>query len=137
MGHSVYIVEDHPRMRDVLREWIAALPGLTVCGAAECAETALRELATTKADLVLVDMSLPGMDGTELVAALRERHPDIRCLILSGHDEARYVQRALAAGAQGYLLKDRPAEIEKAITTVLAGESSRGAEPGAPVTGAR
>jgi DNA-binding NarL/FixJ family response regulator len=62
------------------------------------------------------------MGGIELVAALREQRPEMRCLILSGHNEKSYVQRALAAGAQGYLLKGEPAEIENAITRVLSGE---------------
>lgn len=122
MNNSVYIVEDHPRMRDLLREWIDDLPGLSVCGTAESAETALRELETVSADIAMIDMSLPMMGGIELVAALRERHPHTRCLILSGHNEARYVERALAAGAQGYLLKGEPSEIQTAIGRVLAGE---------------
>ncbi|HJU07197.1 MAG TPA: response regulator transcription factor [Rhodanobacteraceae bacterium] len=122
MSNSVYIVEDHPRMRDLLREWIDDLPGLSVCGTAESAETALRELETVQADVAMIDMSLPMMGGIELVAALRERHPQTRCLILSGHNETSYVERALAAGAQGYLLKGEPSEIRTAIDRVLAGE---------------
>ena len=122
MSNSVYIVEDHPRMRDLLREWIDELPGLSVCGTAESAETALRELETVQADVAMIDMSLPMMGGIELVAALRERHPRTRCLILSGHNETSYVERALAAGAQGYLLKGEPSEIRTAIDRVLAGE---------------
>lgn len=128
MSKNVYVVEDHPRMRDLLREWIDELPGLSVCGMAESAETALQELATVRPDVVLIDMSLPMMGGIELVAALRERHPQLCCLILSGHNEARYVERALAAGAAGYLLKGKPAEIEKAIATVLAGGRYLGAD---------
>ncbi|MGH8211643.1 MAG: response regulator [Rhodanobacteraceae bacterium] len=122
MSNSVYIVEDHPRMRDLLREWIDELPGLSVCGTAESAETALRELETLQADVAMIDMSLPMMGGIELVAALRERHPGTRCLILSGHNETSYVERALAAGARGYLLKGEPSEIQAAINRVLAGE---------------
>jgi DNA-binding NarL/FixJ family response regulator len=122
VSNSVYIVEDHPRMRDLLREWIDELPGLSVCGTAESAETALRELETMQADVAMIDMSLPMMGGIELVAALRERHPRTRCLILSGHNETSYVERALAAGAQGYLLKGEPSEIQTAIERVLAGE---------------
>ncbi len=109
-------------MRDLLREWIDELPELSVCGTAESAETALRELETLQADVAMVDMSLPQMGGIELVATLHERHPQLRCLILSGHNETRYVERALAAGALGYLLKGEPGEIETAIKRVLAGE---------------
>ena len=121
VSKRIYVVEDHPRMRELLREWIEALPGLSICGTAESAEAALDELPAAQADVVLIDMSLPAMGGIEFVAALRERHPHVRCLILSGHNETRYVERALAAGAQGYLLKGEPAEIEEAIATVLAG----------------
>lgn len=134
MSKNVYVVEDHPRMRDLLREWIDDLPGLSVCGAAESAEAALQELETVRPDVVLIDMSLPMMGGIELVAALRERHPNLCCLILSGHNEARYVERALAAGAAGYLLKGKPAEIEEAIATVLAGGRYFGADLRSPLS---
>jgi DNA-binding NarL/FixJ family response regulator len=122
MSSNVYIVEDNDRMRALLRDWIDELPGLSVCGAAPTAEAALEELPELDADLAVIDMSLPAMGGIELVAALREQRPEMRCLILSGHNEKSYVERALAAGAQGYLLKGEPAEIENAITRVLAGE---------------
>lgn len=122
MSSNVYIVEDNTRMRSLLRDWIDELPGMSVCGSAETAETALQELPDLHADLAVIDMSLPGMGGIELVAALRERQPETRCLILSGHNEKSYVERALAAGAQGYLLKGEPAEIENAIAKVLSGE---------------
>lgn len=122
MGAKIYIVEDHARMRELLRDWIDALPGLSVSGAADSAETALEELPKLDAALVLVDMSLPRMSGIELVAAVRAQWPDIRCLIMSGHNEPGYVERALAAGAQGYVLKGKPSEIEPAIRAVLAGE---------------
>jgi DNA-binding NarL/FixJ family response regulator len=122
MSSNVYIVEDNDRMRALLRDWIDELPGLSVCGAASTAETALEELPELDADLAVIDMSLPAMGGIELVAALREQRPEMRCLILSGHNERSYVERALAAGAQGYLLKGEPAEIENAITKVLSGE---------------
>lgn len=122
MSSNVYIVEDNDRMRTLLRDWIDELPGLSVCGAAATAETALEELPDLGADLAVVDMSLPAMGGIELVAALRRRLPQMRCLILSGHNEKTYVERALAAGAQGYLLKGEPAEIENAIAQVLSGE---------------
>ena len=119
---NVYIVEDNDRMRALLRDWIDELPGLSVCGTAASAEAALQELPAMHADLAVIDMSLPAMGGIELVAALREQQPEMRCLILSGHNEKSYVERALAAGARGYLLKGEPAEIENAIAQVLSGE---------------
>ena len=122
MSSNVYIVEDNDRMRALLRDWIGELPGLSVCGAAATAETALQEMPGLDPDLAVIDMSLPAMGGIELVAALREQRPQMRCLILSGHNEKSYVERALAAGARGYLLKGEPAEIENAIAQVLSGE---------------
>ncbi|HET9834858.1 MAG TPA: response regulator transcription factor [Rhodanobacteraceae bacterium] len=121
MSNNVYIVEDNDRMRALLRDWIDELPGLSVCGAAATAETALEEVPGLHVDLAVIDMSLPAMGGIELVAALLEREPRMCCLILSGHNEKSYVERALAAGAQGYLLKGEPGEIENAITRVLSG----------------
>jgi DNA-binding NarL/FixJ family response regulator len=121
MSSNVYIVEDNDRMRALLHDWIDELPGLSVCGSAATAETALEELPELDADLAVIDMSLPAMGGIELVAALREKRPRMRCLILSGHNEKSYVERALAAGAQGYLLKGEPGEIENAIAQVLSG----------------
>jgi DNA-binding NarL/FixJ family response regulator len=122
MSSNVYIVEDNDRMRALLRDWIDELPGLSVCGAAASAEIALQELPGMQVDLAVIDMSLPAMGGIELVAALREQRPQMRSLILSGHNERSYVDRALAAGAQGYLLKGEPGEIENAIAKVLSGE---------------
>lgn len=122
MDAKIYVVEDHARMRELLGDWIGVLPGMAVCGAADSAETALEELPKLGAELVLVDMSLPRMSGIELVATLRAQWPDVRCLIMSGHSEPGYVERALAAGAQGYVLKGKPSEIEPAIRAVLAGQ---------------
>lgn len=122
MSTRIYIVEDYARMRDLLRDWIDMLPGLSVCGTADSAETALQELPGLDADIVLVDMSLPQMSGIELVTALRAEFPEMHCLIMSGHNEPGYVQRALAAGARGYVLKGKPSEIQPAIEAALAGE---------------
>ncbi|MGH8144783.1 MAG: response regulator [Rhodanobacteraceae bacterium] len=95
---------------------------LSVCGAAGSAETALRELPGLDVNVVLIDMSLPQMSGIKLIAALHTQFPEMRCLIMSGHNEPGYVQRALAAGARGYVLKGKPPEVQPAIEAVLAGE---------------
>jgi DNA-binding NarL/FixJ family response regulator len=71
--------------------------------------------------MVLIDISLPQMSGTELIAVLRARWPALSCLILSGHKEASYVEQGLAAGAQGYILKGNTAELKEGIAAVLAG----------------
>jgi DNA-binding NarL/FixJ family response regulator len=74
-------------------------------------------------DLVLVDVSLPNMSGIELVAMIRQQMPQLRCLMLSGHNELEYVRRALAAGAWGYVTKGNPRVLLEAIQDVLAGET--------------
>lgn len=121
---QIYLVEDHSLMRQALQSSVEMLPGLVVCGAAASAEEALVALAApggVAADVVLIDMSLPGMSGIELVQKLLARRPALRCLILSGHREPAYVEQALAAGAWGYVLKGYPQDITEAIAEVLDG----------------
>lgn len=122
MAIEIYIVEDHPIMRESLEMYLRALHGLSVCGAAESAEEALAQIPDTPPDLVLVDMSLPGISGAELIARLRERIPDLRCLVLSGHGESTYVQQAFASGARGYVMKGDFDELKQAIDEVTGGE---------------
>lgn len=125
MATSIYIVEDHTFMRQALVDFIEDVPDFHVHGAVETAEEALAELngEATTIDLVFIDTRLPGMDGIELVGELTRRWPTLRCLMLSGHGENSYVDRALKAGAQGYVLKGNPDEIPEAIRRVLDGES--------------
>lgn len=122
MTRHIYLVEDHPLMRQVVGQLVAGTPGLDVVGTADSGEAALDALADAAADLVLVDVSLPNMNGVELVAEIQARWPGLRCLMLSGHLEPVYAQRALAAGARGYVLKGNPAELTDAIHRVLGGE---------------
>ena len=89
---------------------------------ARTAERALQELPEQEFDLVLVDVALPEMNGISLVALLHEEYPDLPCLMLSGHALAHYVNRALRAGARGYVLKDNSLEIVNSIRRVLRGE---------------
>jgi DNA-binding NarL/FixJ family response regulator len=121
---QIYLVDDHALMRQALQSAVEMLPGHVVCGTAASAEEALAALAApagVAADVALIDMSLPGMSGLELVRKLSERRPALRCLILSGHREPAYVEQALAAGAWGYVLKGYPSDISEAIAEVLAG----------------
>ena len=124
MPVKIYIVEDHPVMREMLREFFAGLtdPEADVCGEASTGEAALERLADVEADLVFVDVSLPGMSGIEFVEAAQARRPGLPCVMFSGHGEAAYARRALAAGARGYILKGDPYEVAGAIRQVLAGE---------------
>ena len=122
MPHSIYVVEDHPIMRLMLCELIESMPDLAVCGAAVSGEEALTELATLAPDVVLIDISLPGMSGIDLVEAIRERWPGRCCLMQSGHREVSYVERSLEAGAQGFVLKGSASELTMAIGQVLGGQ---------------
>ena len=118
----VLIVEDHPVLQEVLREHIARLPRVAACGVAPSAEAALAMFEQWAPDLMLVDLSLPGMNGIALIAELRMRYGFLQCAILSGHVSQAYVRQALAAGAQAYLLKGDPGEIERGIDAIVAGK---------------
>lgn len=122
MSTKIFLVEDHPLMQRTLSEFIMRLPDFEVCGVVRSAENALDRLDEVAPDLVLVDMSLPQMNGAELIQIIQIRWPGLRCILLSGHGEENYVQQALNAGARGYILKGRPADIYIAFQHVIAGE---------------
>lgn len=117
----VYLVEDHEVMREMIGEFLEGRAGLTVAGCAATAGAAFAELEALHVELVLVDTSLPDMNGIELVRRLVDRRPDTLCLMYSGHGEAGYVERALEAGAKGYVVKGNPRELPGAIQQVLDG----------------
>ncbi len=120
----VVVVDDHAAMRDTMAECIDRLPGFRVIERLASAEATLQALDDAVPDLVVLDLSLPGMSGDELVAALRERAPTVACLVLSGHREAHYVSRAREAGARGYVLKGRPELLQAAVQEIAAGGTS-------------
>ena len=122
MATRIYILEDHPIVQETLCAMINAIPELTVCGAACTAPEALAQLAQVAADIVLVDISLPGMDGLTFIRAVQQQYPALRCLIVSTHDDPTHVRQALAAGAHGYAVKHSFGDITKAISHVLNGE---------------
>ena len=116
------IVDDHSLVRDGLRARLSVVPGLQVIGEAASGVEALAIAATDTPDLMLVDVGMRGMNGIELANALRERHPQIRVLMLSMYDNREYVLSAIRAGARGYVLKESPTEeIIAAIGAVWAG----------------
>ncbi len=119
---NIYIVEDHPIMQQTLHAHLRRFPDVTICGIADSAEEALIAIPEANAKLVIVDVSLPGMSGIELVGQLQQLQPDLCCLMLSGHQDMVYVKMALAAGACGYLEKGKPKELAVAIKQVLAGK---------------
>jgi DNA-binding NarL/FixJ family response regulator len=124
---NVLLVEDHGMMRDALVEFLAGFPSVRVAGAVATGDEALAHVSTRQPDLVLADVSLPGMSGIELVQEIGQRWPDLPCLMLSGHHASSYVQRSREAGARGYVLKGNPDELESAIDAVAKGGTYFGA----------
>ena len=118
----VFIVEDHPEMLKNLAFFVDRMPDLEVCGAVESAEEALEEIPKARPDLVMIDVSLPGMNGIDLVAELQTRRPGLHTLVVSGHSEDLYARRALEAGAGGYIMKGDAFAIIRAARQVLQGQ---------------
>jgi DNA-binding NarL/FixJ family response regulator len=116
------LVDDHPLVRDGLRSRLDAVPGFEVVGEAGNAAEAEERMAALHPQLVLMDVGMKDVNGIDLTARLLEREPGLQVLMLSMYDNPEYVQRALQAGARGYVLKDAPAsEIIAAIDAVAAG----------------
>ncbi len=119
----ILLVDDHPVVRQGLALLINREPDLTVCGDAEEANSALERIETLKPDLVVVDISLSGPDGIDLLKSVRTRDPHLPILILSMLDETIYAERALYAGANGYIMKQEATELVLvAIRRILEGE---------------
>ncbi len=119
----IVIVDDHPIARQGIRLLIESSDDLCVCGEAADADGALDAVANFKPDLAVVDLSLNGKPGLELIKDLRSMHEKLPILVLSMHDETMYAERALRAGARGYIQKQEATDkILLAIRRILAGE---------------
>lgn len=101
----VFVVDDHPIVRQGLAMLLNREPDLVVCGEAENAETAMEAMLASNPDILVLDISLNGPDGLDLLKSVRSRYPDLPVLVLSMHDESIYAERALRAGARGYIMK--------------------------------
>ncbi len=120
---TVFVIDDHPIVRDGLTQLINREPDLTVCGTAEDIYEALKAMQTLKPDIALADISLKGADGIELIKNLKIRMPALPVLVLSIHDESIYAPRALRAGARGFIMKQEATEnVLLALRRVLSGE---------------
>jgi len=120
----ILIVDDHPIVRDGLARLIGkkAKDDLEICGETDNAVDAIGAVGRLRPDLVMVDISLRGCDGIELAKQLRSLHDRLPILVLSMHDELLYAERALHAGANGYIMKNEPSEnLLQAIRKVLTG----------------
>ena len=120
---KIVIVDDHAVMRQGLAKLLGDESDLHVCGEAENAPDALKAIGRLKPDLAIVDISLTGRTGIELIRDIRRDHPDVYVLVLSMHDETIYSDRALRAGARGYIMKQEGGKVVvEAIRKVLAGQ---------------
>lgn len=116
------LVDDHPLVRDGLRARMEAVDDIAVVGEAGSADEALQRVPECQPGVVLMDIGMRGTNGIELTALLLQRDPALMVLMLSMYDSAEHAQRAMAAGARGYVIKDSPSsEILTAIRTVAAG----------------
>jgi DNA-binding NarL/FixJ family response regulator len=121
--HRLLIVDDHPLFREGLRQIIERDPDLTVCGETATAAEALNAIPQIHPDLVLVDISLGGTSGIDLIKTIRNDYEELPVLVVSMHEESLYAERALRAGAMGYIMKHEPGKtVKTAIHKVLGGE---------------
>ena len=120
--NKLLLVEDHPIFAESLLLVLAQRVDLKVVKVVDTAEKALQLLPNLDLDLLLVDVSLPQMNGIDLVTQLSQIYPHMPCLLISGHMSSLYVKRGLAAGARGYAIKDSAKGIIEGIYQVLRGE---------------
>ncbi|HNT68946.1 MAG TPA: response regulator transcription factor [Syntrophorhabdaceae bacterium] len=121
--NRIFIVDDHPIVRKGLAQLINQEPDMVVCGEAENAQNALELLKKIRPDLAIVDISLQGIDGIELIKKIKDRDINLPILVVSMHDESLFAERALKVGAKGYIMKQEAIEkMMEAIRKVIKGE---------------
>jgi DNA-binding NarL/FixJ family response regulator len=119
----VLIAEDHTLMRAGLRALLVQDPALEIVGEADNGRDAIRAIGVLKPHLVLMDLSMPGMNGIEAITDIKRRYPETRILVLTIHKTDEYIHESLRAGADGYILKDASHdELRVAIRSVLNGK---------------
>jgi DNA-binding NarL/FixJ family response regulator len=119
---SILVVEDHAAFGKALVRLLSEKANLDVVDIIASGEEALERLPHMDVDLLLIDVSLPKMNGIRLVGLIHEKFPSLRCLMLSGHLTPFYVKRSLEAGARGYVLKDDISGVLEGVERVLNGE---------------
>ena len=119
----IFLVDDHPLVREWLTNLINQQPDLAVCGEAETGSQALQSILALKPQVAIIDIALKDSSGIELIKDLKERCPGVSVLVLSMHEESHYAERALRAGASGYIMKrETSRKVIGAIREVLAGK---------------
>jgi DNA-binding NarL/FixJ family response regulator len=122
-SYKVLLVEDHPMFREHLGQLIDRDLGMSICGEADNIRDAMRLILETKPDIAIVDITLHGSSGLELLKDIKAQGLDINVLVLSMHDEELYAERALRAGAKGYITKNEAStEVIEAIRCVMKGD---------------
>lgn len=124
----VVLADDHDLVRSGIRALLSMMNGVTVVAEARSGAELLEVLKTVETDLVMTDISMPGMDGITAISEIRAHHPAVRIMVLSMYDSVEFIRQAVAKGACGYLMKDAPPfELEHAVRTVMAVGSYFGA----------
>lgn len=124
MKIRVLLADDHAMMRDGLQALLLTAPDIEVVGSVGNGREALARTIALKPDVVIMDVTMPEMNGIEAASLMREKHPEIRIVMLSMHSSSEHVYRALKAGAAGYLLKESAGEeIISAVRAVHAGRT--------------
>jgi DNA-binding NarL/FixJ family response regulator len=119
----VFLADDHAVVREGLKALINAEPGITIVGEASDGLTACERVPTLKPDVVVMDVSMPGLSGSQATERLHRECPEIKVIALTVHEDQGYIRQLLAAGAVGYVLKrTAPEELIRAIRVVAAGE---------------
>jgi DNA-binding NarL/FixJ family response regulator len=119
---QIHIVDDHPMIREGISQWIQNEPDFEVACESETAAQALEAIVAHPPDLVLADITLPGRSGLELIKDIHAIQPDLPVLVVSMHEESLYAERALRAGARGYIMKhESGTKLVEAVRRVLDG----------------
>lgn len=122
-GNTIRVVlaDDHDLVRSGIRALLGSMAGVEVVAEARDGNELVALIERLQPDVVMTDISMPGMDGIAAIAQIHARHPQVRLLVLSMYDTVDFVKRAVASGACGYLMKDaRPHELEQALRGVMA-----------------
>ncbi len=122
--YKILLVDDYPPVRRIVKALIEANPEFLVVGELSDGSALMQFLETSAAQMVILDISMPFMNGLEAARRVKEGYPEVKVLMLSIHKYKEYVERAISAGAEGYLLKEQAGdELLPAITSLRAGES--------------
>ena len=117
----VVLADDHELVRSGIKSLLSMVDGVEVIAEASDGSELIQLVDSLTPDLVMTDISMPGMDGITAIAEIHQRHPQVKLLVLSMYDTVDFVKRAVANGACGYLMKDAPPfELEQAVRSVMA-----------------